>query len=134
MDEVDNPVSQVPRKVGAVIDTAVAAQTAGHEDLGPAIAERELHIRIGFVVAQQDVEARLALLDEVVFQRQRLVLVVDQDVVDVDRVAHQRSGLGVGLGGFQQIGANPRAKILRLADVNHFSVGVLIEVHAGPGR
>ena len=65
---------------------------------GIAVGEGELDVGIGLVVAQQDVEARLALLDEVVFERQRLMLVVDQDVLDVDGFAHERAGLGVGLG------------------------------------
>ena len=60
---------------------------------GIAVVHRQLDVRIGLVVAQQDVEARLALLDQVVFKRQRLVLVGDRDVLDVDRLAHQRAGL-----------------------------------------
>jgi len=32
---------------------------------------RELDVRVGLVVAQQDVEARLILLDQVVLERQR---------------------------------------------------------------
>ena len=48
---------------------------------------------IGLVVAQQDVEARLPLLDEVVLERQRFLVVVDQDVVDVARFGDQRAGL-----------------------------------------
>ena len=56
---------------------------------------RQLDVWIRLVVAQQDVEARLPLLDQVVLKRQRLALVVDCDVLDVDRLAHQRSSLRV---------------------------------------
>ena len=133
VNKVDDAVGQVPGEVGTVVNAAVAAQAAGDEDLRPAITEGEFHVGVGLVVAQQDVEAGLALLDEIVFQSQRLVLVVDQDVVDVDRIAHQGAGFGVGLGGFQQVGADAGAQIPGFADVNHLAVGILIEVHAGPG-
>ena len=123
----------MPGKVGAVVGGAVLAQTARDEDLGIAIGERELHVGVGLVVAQQDVEARLALLDQVVFERQRFVLVGDQDVVDVDGLAHERAGLGVGLRGFEQIGADAGAKVLGLADVDDLALGVLVEVHARLG-
>ena len=56
----------------------------------------QLDVGISFVVAQQDVEARLPLLDQVVFERQRLLFVVDQDVVDVAASRMQRAGLDVG--------------------------------------
>ena len=126
MDEVDDAVGEVAGEVGAVVDAAVAAEAAGDEDFRPAIAEGELYIGIGFVVAQQDVEAGLALLDEVVFQRERFVLVVDEDVVDVDGIAHEGAGFGVGLGGFKEVGADPGAEVFGLADVDDLAVGVFI--------
>ena len=82
MDELDDAVGEVAGKIGAVVGRAVLAQAAGDEDLGEAVGEGELDVGVGLVVAQQDVEARLALLDEVVFERQGLVLVGDEDVVD----------------------------------------------------
>ena len=126
MDEVDDAVGEVAGEVGAVVHAAVAAETAGDEDFGPAISEGELDVGIGFVVAQQDVEAWLALLDEVVFQGKGFVLVVDEDVVDVDGVAHEGAGFGVGLGGFEEVGADAGAEVFGLADVDDLAVGVLI--------
>ena len=82
------PVNQVtpsgargcPGKYGPST-SAVLLQAAGNVDAGvPLIGE--LDIRVGFVVAQQDVEARLVLLDEIVFEGECLFFVVDQDVVD----------------------------------------------------
>ena len=101
--------------------------------LGKRSAERELDVGIGFVVTEKDVEARFALLDEVVFECERFVLVGDKDVVDVDGLAHEGARLGVGLGGLKKIGANARTEVLGLADVDDFSVGVLIEIDAGLG-
>jgi len=133
MDEVDDAVGEVAGEVGSVIGAAVAAQTAGDENFGPAVAEGELYIRIGFVVAEEDVEAGLALLDEVVFEGEGFVLVVNEDVVDVDGGLHEGAGFGVGLGGFEEVGTDAGAKVFGLADVDDLAVGVLIEVHAGPG-
>ncbi len=133
VQQVSHAIGQVAGEVGAIVGTAIPAQAAGDEDLRIAVAERELDIRIGLVVAQQDVEARLALLDEVVLERKRLALVVDHDVVDVHRFAHQRASFGVGLRRFEQVGSHPRAQVLRLANVDDLALGVLVQVHAGLG-
>ncbi len=133
MDELDDAVGQVAGKVGAVVGGAVLAQAAGDEDFGEAVGEGELDVGVGLVVAQQDVEAGLALLDEVVFKGQGLVLVGDEDVVEIDGLAHQRAGFGVGLGGFKKIGAHARAQVLGLADVDDLALGVFVEVDAGLG-
>ena len=131
MDDVDEPVRQVAGKVRTEVGGAILAQAAGDEDLGVAVGEGELDVRVGLVVAQQDVEARLALLDEVVFERQGLVLVGDGDVFEVDGLAHERAGLGVGLRGGEEIAAHACTQILGLADVDDLALGVLVEVTAG---
>ena len=95
VDQVDDPVGEVGREVRAVVGAAVFAQAAGYVDARVAFAQRQLHVGISLVIAQQDVESRLALLDEIVFERERFLVVGDDDVVDVDRLAHQRAGLGV---------------------------------------
>jgi hypothetical protein len=100
---------------------------------GVAVGEGELDVGVGLVVAQQDVEARIALLDEVVFQSQRFVLVGDEDVVEIDGLAHERAGFGVGLRGFKKIGADAGAQVLGLADIDDLALGVLVEVDAGLG-
>ena len=134
MDQVDQPVREVAREVGAEISAAVFAQTASDEHLGIAVGQCQLDVRVSLVVAQQDVEAGLALLDQVVLERQRLVLVGDRDVVDVDRLAHQRARLRVGLVRLQKVGTHPRPQVLRLADVDHLALGVLVEIAAGRSR
>ena len=131
MDQLDDAIGEVAGKVGAVVGRSVLAQAAGHKDFGKAVGQRQLHVGIGLVVAQQDVEPRMALLDEVVFQSQRLVLVGHQDVVQIDGLAHQRAGLCIGLRGLQQVGAHARAQVLRLADVDDLALGVLVEVDTG---
>ena len=133
VDEFDDAVGEVAGKVGAVVGGAVFAQAAGDEDFGEAIGEGEFDVGVGLVVAEQDVEARLALLDEVVFKSEGFVLVGDEDVVDVDGLAHEGAGFGVGLGGFKKVGADAGAEVLGLADVDDLALGVLIEVDAGLG-
>ena len=61
------------------------------------------------------------------------MLVGNKDVVDVDSLAHERAGFGVGLGGCQQVGADAGAKVIRLADVDDLAFGVFVEIHAGLG-
>ncbi len=134
VNEFRNAVSEIPRKIGPVVGAAILAQAPRDEHLGIALVERELHIGISLVVAQQDIEARLALLNQVVLERERFVFVGDEDVIDVHGLAHQRSGLGIGLRSFKKIGANPGAQALGLADVDDLSFGVLVEVHAGLRR
>ena len=82
MDEVHQAMRQVSGKIRAVIGRAVFFQTAG--DVYPRVAlSRQLDVRVRLVVPQQDVIARLPLLDEVVLERQSLFFVVDPDKVDV---------------------------------------------------
>ena len=133
MDQFDDTVGEVAGKVGAVVGGAVLAEAAGDEDLGIAIGERELYVWVGLVVAQEDVEARLALLDQVVFEGEGFVLVGDEDVVDVDGLAHEGAGFGVCLGGLKQVGADAGAEVLGLPDVDDLAFGVLVEVHAWLG-
>src|SRR6185437_14878005 len=59
MDELDYAISEIARKIGAVIGGAILAQAAGDKDLWVALMQRELDIGICLVVAQEDVEARL---------------------------------------------------------------------------
>ena len=95
VNQVHDAVGQVGREVWAVIRAAIFPQTARDVNPREALAERELDVRISLVIAQQNVEARLLLLDEVVLERQRFFVVGDDDVVHIDRLAHQSVGLGI---------------------------------------
>ena len=65
---------------------------------------------IGLIVAQQDIEFRLVLLDEIIFERQRFPSIVDHDVIKIGDFAHQRAGLGVLPARFEKIGAHALAQ------------------------
>ena len=91
MNEVHQPVRQVPRKIRTEIRRPVLAQPTRH--INPRIfLARQLDVGIRFVVAKQNVVARLPLLDQVVLERQRFLLVIDLDKVDVARLVDQRAG------------------------------------------
>jgi hypothetical protein len=97
MDELDDAVSEVAGKVRAVVGRTVFAQATRDEDFGIAVGEGELDVGVGLVVAEQDVEARMALLDEVVFEREGFVFIGYKDVVEVNGLAHEGAGFCVGL-------------------------------------
>src|SRR5579863_3855061 len=75
MDQLGDAIGKVAGEIRPVIGRTVFAQAAGDKDFGESIGERELDVGVGLIVAQQDVEARLALLHEVVFQGEGFVLV-----------------------------------------------------------
>ncbi len=85
MDEVHQPMRQVAGKIWAVVSGTVLDQAARHVHARILLAG-QLDIRECFVIPQQDVEAGLPLLNQVIFKRQRLFVVVHQDVFDVARV------------------------------------------------
>ena len=131
VDDVDEAVGEVAGEVGTEVGATVPAQASGDEDFGVAVLQGELDVRVGFVVAQEDVEARLALLDEVIFKREGFMLVGNGDVLDVHCLAHERAGLGVGLRGREEVAAHAGAQVLGLAHVDDCAFGVLVEVTAG---
>src|ERR1700686_2066119 len=133
VDQVDDSISEVGREVWTVISTAVLPQPSRYVNPRPALAKRELHVRVGLVVPQQDVESRLALLDQIVLESQRLFIVGNDDVVDIDRLLHQGSGLGVFPPRLVKIAGHAATQILRLPHVDNFALGVHVEIHAGLG-
>ena len=107
MNQVDDPIGQAGWKKRAVVRTAVFAQPSRHIDAWEALAQGKLHVGIGLVIAQQDVEFRLALLDQIVFEREGFLVVGDHDVIDIDGLAHKRTGFGVGPAGLVEVGSHP---------------------------
>src|ERR1700691_5026126 len=97
MNEFGDAISEVAGKVWTVVSCAAFAQATGDEDFWKTIGKSEFHVGVGLVVAEQDVEARLALLDEIIFKRQGFMLVGDEDVVEINGLAHERAGFCVGL-------------------------------------
>ena len=73
---------EVPRKVRTEISGAVLEQAPCHVD--PRIfLVGEFDVRVGFIVAQKNIETGLVALDQFVFERQRFLVVADQDIFDI---------------------------------------------------
>src|SRR5438876_1640911 len=68
----------------------------------------------------------------VTLESQRLLFVVDQDVVDIGGLADQGAGFGVGPALFEEVISDAVPEALGLADIDNLVIGVLVEVH--PGR
>ena len=133
VDEMHQPVRQVGREVRAEIRGAVLAQPPRH--VHPRILlVGELDVGVGLVVAQQDVEARLVLLDEVVLERQRFLLVIDQDVVEIGGLRDQGAGLDIGQLVLGEVTAHAQPQALGLAHVDDASRRVLVEIYSGRER
>ena len=90
MDEMHQAVRQIAGKVRTVVGASVFSEPPGYVHSRILLAG-QLDVGIRLVVAQQDVEARLILLDQVVFERQRLFVVIDLDKVDIAGFADQRA-------------------------------------------
>jgi len=134
MNQVDDAIGEIGREVRAVVGAAVLAQAARDVHAREALGQGEFHVGVSLVVAQQDVEAWLLLLDQVVLKGQRFFVIGDDYVVDVDGLADERAGFRVFPTAFVKVGRDPRAQVLGLADVNDFAFGVFVEVNAGGSR
>ncbi len=130
VDEMHHPVGQAAGEIGPVVAGAVLEDAPGYVDAGVLLAS-QLDVRVRLVVPQQDVEARLPALDQVVLERQRLLLVIDQDALDVARFRHQRPGLRIGQVVFREVAPHAVAEVDGLADVDDAPLGVLVEIDSG---
>ncbi len=108
----------------------VPLHAPGDEDARESLAGRQLQIGVVLVVAQQDVVARRALLDQVVLERQRLHDRVGDDDLEALRLVEQRVDPRAGAVG-AEVAADAVAQHARLADVERLA-GV-VEVHVDPG-
>ena len=72
MDEIDEAVGEVAGEVRAEV-SAILTEAASDVDAGELFVG-EFDVGVGFVVAEEDIEAGPVLLDQVVFEQQRLGL------------------------------------------------------------
>ena len=90
-------------------------------------------IWVSFVVAQQNIEARLVLFDEIVLKGERFLVVINLNKIDVARFGNQTTGLGFRQPVFVEIASDAAAQILRLADVQNLPFAIFVEVNARLG-
>src|SRR6266568_3115905 len=133
MNQVDDPVCKVRGEVGAEVRSAILAKFPGYIHSRKAF-RRELHVRVSFVIAQQNVIALFLLLYQIVLKRQGLALVGHHDVLNIYGFAQQAPGLRVFTRSFDKVGPHPRAQVLCLSNVDDLTLGVLVEVHPWIGR
>ena len=132
MNKIQQTISEIGGEIRPIVSAALP-QTPRDKDAGELLIG-ELDVRVSFVVAQKNIEARLPLLDEVVLERQRLLLVVDDDDLDVLRDLDQGAGFGVGEAVLVEIAADAASQVLRLADVKNLPGPIFVEVDAGGYR
>jgi hypothetical protein len=85
VNEMDKAMREVAREVRAVVSRAVLTQAAGDID-ARIFFGGQLDVWIGLIVAQQNVEARLPLFDEIVLERKGFFFVVDTSTASEMRV------------------------------------------------
>ena len=124
---------------GPEIAHALAPRTAIDHQPRKLLVEGDGQHRIGLVVAVADVEARIELLDPVVFQLQRLDLGVDHRPLDLGRGGHHLPGPRMQVRDVGEVRRQPATQALGLADVDDSPMRIPESVDArldrdGPGR
>ena len=119
-----------PEILGTVQDDGAGAERLRE----PLVGEADHRVRLA--VLEVDVVARLAVLDERVFQQQRLELAARHDHLEVGHLARQHFRLDVPVPtpAVLEVGRHPGTQVLRLAHVQHGAAAVLEQVHAGGAR
>jgi hypothetical protein len=94
------------------------------------VSAGDLQVGVRFIVAEQDVVARLERLDQVVFQDQRLGLAVRHRGLEArDLRHHHRDARARQI--LLEVARHAVLEVARLADVQDLVLGVEIAVHAG---
>ncbi len=115
--------------IGAEVGAVAPVALAGEVDPREVLVQRDRDVRIGLVVAQADVEARLVLLDEVLLGEQRLGVGVDDQRLDLlDHVEQAAPPAGARIAEMRR---DSLADRLGLADVDDLAAGVAEQVHTG---
>ena len=109
------------------VEAAVALDVPRDEDPRKRFVGRQLQVRIILVVAQQDVVFRRPLLDQIVFERQRLDHRIGDDDLEPGDFVEQGIGFRVGSMSAEVI-AHPIPQRARLPDVNRVAIRVEVQV------
>ena len=98
----------------------------GKKHPGKILPHGYLNIRIGFVILQHGVVLRIMLLDQVVFQHQRLQLRVGHNILEAGDLCHHFFDFRAFVRAFPEIGTHPVSQTDRLAYINN---GVVLIMH-----
>ncbi len=94
------------------------------------IVTGEKHVRVGFVVPQQNIVRRTVSLDQALFQQQRFGFITRDRGIDLLNAGDQRFGLWAEPG-LAKIAGQALFQIAGLADIQKFAVGIEHAIHAG---
>ena len=121
--------------VGAAAVVGQARKSLGRRAAGAVLVchASELQVRVAFVVAKQNVVARLQRFDEVAFQQQRLGFRAHHGGFQPGNLAHHVAGARAAMGLLEIAGHAP-LEVERLAHIQQRALGVEIAVHAGQRR
>ena len=122
LQQVDGVPHHRGCREGAVV-VGLAVRSAAEEGQARELIPGQLHIGVGLVVPEEDVEGRVQALDEVVFQQQGFGLGAGHGGIDAADAAHHEGDAGAGNGALE-IGRNALLQVLRLADIEHLALGV----------
>src|ERR1700688_1271721 len=126
MNQVHDAISEACWEIRTVVRTSVLLKPPRNEHARVTLAQGQLHIGISLIVAQQNVKARLLLLDEMILKRQRLFVVGYDNVVNVDRFANKCVGFGVFKSALTKVRTDAAAQVICLANIDNLPLGVLI--------
>ena len=128
-DEFDDGACQLHVGVGTVVFRAVVYDLAGEEDPWKGLVPYR-NPGIGLVVFEQDVVARLVLLDEAVFEVKGVFFAAYDGVFDVADVAHQHGGAQRFVG-FVEVGTDASFQVLGFAHIDDVPFFVEVLVYSG---
>ncbi|MCG3162075.1 MAG: hypothetical protein JMDDDDMK_03304 [Acidobacteria bacterium] len=133
VDERNGPVGQRRGQVGAVISRAVFFDFARLENAREVFVDRELQVRVGLVILEHHVVARLVQLDQVRFQDQGFGFGVGDDELEIRDARDKFLRFGVHRARTLKILAHAVAQVLGLADIDDLALRVLVKIAAGLG-
>src|ERR1700736_5916460 len=111
-------------RIRTEVTDAFASRPAVDHQSRILLVQRHRQYRIRLVVAVADVEPRVELLDPVVFQLQRLDFGVHHRPIDAARGHHHLPGARRQARDVGEVGRQPAAQALGLADVDHPAVRI----------
>jgi len=130
-DELQQPPRGAGKKRTIEKIALFSIEPAREDDARKILRHRDLDVRIGLVVAKENVVARLVGLDEIVLEEDRLQLVVGRDEVDRFDFFNQRGAERIAITFADDVGSDAVAQVPRLPDVDHLTLGVFVHVNAG---
>ena len=132
-DELDDLIDLIIRGVRTEVAGPVLVLLPHLQDPRVELV-RHLDVRIGLVVLQQGVVARLMFLDEIILEHQRLELRIDDDVLEALHQMHHLLDLHGFLIGFLEVLLDAVFQHLRLADIDDLILRAVHDIDARERR